>query len=140
TLMAKIASAVGIRERHHHHVAHLDPAHVLADRLDDANGFMTHAATAFGGREILVRPQVAAADAGTHHADQGIGGMPDRGVWHVLDADVARAVHHGCQHGITLFELIRIPRTRAVRSAGRCRAPTSRYRRRDRAEQAFPWA
>ena len=47
----------------------------------------------------LVRPQVAAADAGAGDADQRVGGLDEPGVGDVLDPDVAGAEHDGCAHG-----------------------------------------
>src|SRR5206468_2567583 len=49
----------------------------------------------------VVRPEVAAADAGADDADDRVGGLDDRRVGDVLDPDVAGAVHDGCAHQLS---------------------------------------
>ena len=47
-----------------------------------------------------VGPQVRAADAGGHEADDYVAGLLDRRVLTLLDADVAGGVQHGSTHGV----------------------------------------
>ena len=71
--MAEVAGAVGIGERHDDQIAILHFAHVGADRLDDADGLVAHAAASLGRLHLLVRPEIAAADAGAGDAHERIG-------------------------------------------------------------------
>jgi hypothetical protein len=97
-LVAEGAGAVGVGERHDDEVAGVHGANVRADGLDHADGLMAHPATALARFQRPVRPQIAAADAGTGHADQGVGRLHQTGVGDALDPDVARAVQDSCAH------------------------------------------
>ena len=98
-LVAELATAVGVRERHDDHIPGLHGAHVGADRLDDADGLVPHAAAGLAPVHRVVRPEVAAADAGAGDRDEGVGRLDQAGVGDVLDTDVAGAEHDGCTHG-----------------------------------------
>jgi hypothetical protein len=96
---AELASAIGVGERHDDRVALLylcDPRPYV---LDDAYGLVAHAGSGLAALHLVVRVEVAAADAGTGDPDDGVGRIYYRGVWHVLDADVSGAEHNGCLHG-----------------------------------------
>ena len=77
----------------------LDRRDVGADGFDDADVLVTHR----GGRSVVVGapvgPQVRAADAGRRQADDRVGGLDDRGVVALLEADVVGAVQHCTPHG-----------------------------------------
>src|SRR6266508_3820659 len=98
SLLAEDAAAVRPRERCDDRVADRDGADVGADGLDDADELVAHALTGLAGLHLAVGPEVAAADAGAGDADEGVGRFDDAGVRHVLDADVAGAVHDSCAH------------------------------------------
>jgi hypothetical protein len=74
-------------------VAGPDGPHVEADGLDDADEFVAHPAAGLGALHLVVRPEVAAADARAGDAQERVGGFDEPGVPNALDADVARAVH-----------------------------------------------
>ncbi len=69
----KAQRAVRVRERHDDHIADLHRADVGADGLDDTYGLMSHAAAGLVVFHRVVRPEIAAADAGAGDFDQGIG-------------------------------------------------------------------
>src|SRR4051794_18898656 len=97
-LVAEVAGAVREDERRDYDVALLQRPHLGADVLDDADELVTHLAALFVLRHVLVRPEVAAADARPCDAQQRVGGLGDRRVGNVLDPDVTRAVHDGGSH------------------------------------------
>ena len=96
--MAKRAGAIGVGERHHDKVALLHLAHVRADVLDDADRLVAHAASRIGGLQLLIRPEVAAADAGACDAHKRVGGIDNGSIGHVLDTNVAGTIHNSCTH------------------------------------------
>jgi hypothetical protein len=89
------------RERHHDDVAGLHRVDVRADILHHADRLVAHAPSAVGGLHPVVRPQVAAADAGAGDADDGVGWLDEPRVGDVLDPDVPGAVHDGRAHQAT---------------------------------------
>ena len=89
------------------------------DGLDDADGLVAHALARRRLGPRLVRPEVAAADAGAGDADDRVGRVDDRGVGDVLDANVAGLVHDGCTHGG-----LPVPVTRPASSARYCSSLT----------------
>ena len=97
-LSAEVAGVVGPDERGDHQIAALEAGDLGADVLDDADELVAHPAAAVLVRHGLVRPQVAAADACAGDPHDGVGGILEDGVGHVLDAHVAGFVHHGCSH------------------------------------------
>jgi len=99
TFAAELAGAVGPHEGGDDQVAASEPGNVRAEVLDDAEELVPDALSGVAVRQGAVGPQVAAADAGAHDPDQGVGGLSNRGVGDVLDADVARAVDDGSTHG-----------------------------------------
>ena len=76
----------------------LHGAHVGADVLDDADELVAHPAAGLGRLQSIVRPEIAAADAGAGDADEGVGRLLDGGVGDVLDPNVAGAEHDCCSH------------------------------------------
>src|SRR5436853_467971 len=65
SFMAEVAAAIRESERHHNKIAFLHVAHFGTNRLDDADRFVTHSTSIWRGRQFLVRPKIAAADAGS---------------------------------------------------------------------------
>ena len=76
----------------------LTRADVGADVLDDADELVAHAASGLARLHRVVGPEIAAADGGAGDAHERIGRLDDPGVGDGLDADIARAVHHGRSH------------------------------------------
>src|SRR3712207_6393887 len=68
-----------------------------ADVLDDVDRLAAHALTDLV-RAAVVRPPIAAADAGASDADHRVGGLLDRRVRGVLDPDIVRFMHLGGTH------------------------------------------
>ena len=97
-LVTEGARAVGERKRHHDDVAWLHGAHLGADFLDDSDCLVTHGLPGLAALHRLIRPKVAAADAGSGDANDGVGRRVDGWVRNVLDTDVARLVHQRCSH------------------------------------------
>lgn len=84
-------------------VARPDGADIGANRLDNADKLVAHAVANLAGLHLLVRPEVAAADAGASDPDEGVGRLNDAGVRDSLDTDVAGTIHNRCTHGETPF-------------------------------------
>ena len=97
-LAAEVAGAVRPGERCDDEVAGRQGRDLGADLLDDADELVAHRASAGGRRQVVVRVQVAAADAGAHDPHDRVGRLHDDGVGNVLDPDVAGAVHESCSH------------------------------------------
>jgi hypothetical protein len=95
---AELAAAVREGERHHDVLAGLHRVDVRADIIHHADRLVAHAPSAVGGLHPVVRPQVAAADAGAGDADDGVGWLDAPRVGDVLDPDVPGAVHDGGAH------------------------------------------
>src|SRR5918992_922448 len=68
-LAAELAGAVGVGERHDNQVALLDLRDLRSDVLDDAYGLVAHRLAGLARLHRVVRPEVAAADAGAGDAD-----------------------------------------------------------------------
>ena len=100
---AEDAGAVGPRERRDDEVAGLHRAYVGPDGVDDADELVAHPAAGLARLHLVVRPEVAAADAGAGNAEKRIGWFRDPGVGDVLDPDIPGAVHDGCFHRVLLF-------------------------------------
>ena len=97
---AEVAGVVRPHERRDDQVAGSEAGHLRADLLDDADELVAHAAALLAGGHRPVGPQVAAADAGGGDADDGVGGLAQHWVGHVLDTHVAGLIHDGCSHEI----------------------------------------
>ena len=97
--VAHPAPAAADVERDDDPVADLQVEDVGTDLLDDAHRLVTDdVAGVHERRERLVEVQVRAAQPGGGDADDRVGGVDDRGVGDVLDADVARALPGHCLH------------------------------------------
>src|SRR5262245_13230990 len=94
-LRTELARAIGGRKWHDHHVTTFDAADLAADRLHDADGFMANALADIAFGQLFEWPEVAAADAGAHDAQDRVGRFHDRRVRDVFDANIAGAVHEG---------------------------------------------
>ena len=110
SFVAEDAGAVGERERHDDEIAGFQGADVGADGLDDADGLVSHAAAGVAVLHRLVRPEIAAADAGAGDATSASVGSIRSGVGDVLDTNVAGAVHDSCAHGQLHDGAARTPR------------------------------
>ena len=97
-LPAELARAVRPGEGSDDEIALLHRPDVGARVLDHTDELVPHAAARRAGLHLLVRPQIAAADAGSGHANEGVGRLDNPWIGHVLDPHVAGAVHHGCTH------------------------------------------
>ena len=115
--LAEQAASVGIGERHHHHLPSPDRADLASDILDDSDRLVAHRPPARSFREVVIRPQVAPADAGPGDPDQSVGRFPDRRIGDGLDPDVVGLVHDRCAHLIDPF----VAMTALVRGASRKR-------------------
>ena len=69
--------AVGVGERHDNEITGLDRANV---GFDDADRLVSHDTTAIGVFHRLVRPEIAAADAGAGDSDDRVGWLDKAGV------------------------------------------------------------
>lgn len=98
-LGAVVAGAVGPHEGGHDEVPGAQAGDGGAGLLDDAEELVPDALTGLARGLAAVGPQVAAADAGTQDADDGVLGALDRSVGHLLHADVVRGVDDGGAHG-----------------------------------------
>ena len=96
--VAEDAGAVRPRERGDDEIAGLDRAHVGAHVLDDTDELVAHPLPGLARLQLVVRPEIAAADAGARDADERIGGLDQARVGDVLDPDIAGAVHDSCAH------------------------------------------
>ena len=115
-LGAEVAGVVRPHERRDHDVTGLQPGHLRADVLDDAEELVADAVALLGGRHRPVGPQVAAADARAQHAHDGVGGLPQHRVGHVLDPHVTGTVDQGCSHEFAfLLRHPEIPKAARVR-------------------------
>ncbi len=97
-LAAEVAGVVLPRERGHDQVTGLDGGHVLAGLFDEAEELVAHRRALLGNRHAVVRVQVAAAHAGQHDPDEGVGGLLQDRVGHVDHAYVAGTEHVGGTH------------------------------------------
>ena len=73
------------------------PAHA-ANSFDHAYRFVSHHATCVAMLHFLIWPQVAPANARAGDANDSISRLDDFRVGHVLDPNVASAIHHSCAH------------------------------------------
>src|SRR4051812_44001981 len=97
-LLAEEARAVGVGERHDDEIAGLDRADIPPDLLDNADRLVTHDPRTVVRLEVLVGPEVGAANAGTRDADHPIGRRLDLRIGDVLDPNVACRIHHCAAH------------------------------------------
>src|SRR4029453_7634645 len=83
---------------HDNEVTALNCPNVCADVLDDTYRFVPHHATGVAAFHFLIWPQIAPANARARDADHSISRLDDFRVGHVLDPNVASAIHHSCTH------------------------------------------
>jgi len=96
--MAENAGAIGERERHDHKIAALDLADCRAHIFYHPDCFVTHQPAAIGAFQLLIRPQIAPANAGTSDANDCVSWVDDFRVRHVLNPNVTSFIHHSCTH------------------------------------------
>jgi hypothetical protein len=99
-VVAKRACAVGERERHDNEITAFNRSNVCADVFDHTYRFVPHYATGVAVLHFLIWPQIAPANARSGDTNDSISRLDDLRVGHVLDANVASAVHHSCTHTI----------------------------------------
>ena len=92
------AGAVADGERADDQVALCDVTHLGADVFDDPDEFMPDGA-GVERRVAAVVPEVGAADAGEHDADDRVGGLGDGGVASLTDGYGVGLVEDGSSHG-----------------------------------------
>ena len=98
SLLAEDAGAVGVGKGHHDDISGLQSTNVGADCFDDADRLVPHPAALIGRFHELVRPKVAAANAGMADCDERVGRLHQPGVGDVLDANIASSIHNGGAH------------------------------------------
>ena len=96
-VVAKHACAVGERERHDNEIAAFNRSNVCADVFDHTYRFVPHHAASVAMLHFLIRPQIAPANARSGDADDSISRLDDLRIGHVLDPNVASAIHHSCR-------------------------------------------
>src|SRR6266446_1036146 len=97
-VVTKHACAVGERERHDNEITAFNPSNVCANLFDHAYRFVPHHATGVAAFHFLIWPQIAPANARAGDTDEGVSRFDDLRIGHVLDPNVARAIHHSCAH------------------------------------------
>ena len=100
SVVAKRACPVGERERHDNEIAALNRSNVCADVFNHTYRFVPHHATSVAALHFLIWPQIAAANARSRDANDSISRLNDLRVGHVLDPNVAGAIHHSCAHNV----------------------------------------
>src|SRR5262249_47069774 len=98
SVVAKRARPVGERERHDNEITAFNPSNVCADVFYYTYCFVPHHATSVTVFHFLIWPQIAPANARAGDANDSISRLDDLRVGHVLDPDVASAIHHSCAH------------------------------------------
>src|SRR5439155_24949738 len=97
-VVAKRACAVGERERHDNEITSLNRSNVCADVFNHTYRFVPHHATGLDVLHFLIWPQIAPANACARDANDSISRLDDLRVGHVLDPNVASAIHHSRAH------------------------------------------
>jgi hypothetical protein len=97
-VVAKHARAVGERERHDNEITAFNRSNVFADVFDHTYRFVPHHATGVDVLHFLIWPQIAPANARSSDANDSISRLDDLWIGHVLDPNVASAIHHSCAH------------------------------------------
>src|SRR5207249_9494942 len=86
------------RERHDNEITAFNPSNVCANLFDHAYRFVPHHATGVAAFHFLIWPQIAPANARAGDTDEGVSRFDDLRIGHVLDPNVARAIHHSRAH------------------------------------------
>src|SRR6266545_5235846 len=97
-VVAKHACAVRERERHDNEITAFNRSNVCANVFDHTDRFVPHHATAIAALHFLVRPQIAPANTRSCHTNDSVSRLDDLRIGHVLDPNVASAIHHSCAH------------------------------------------
>src|SRR5438445_1709846 len=97
-IMAKHACTVGECERHDNEITAFNPSNVCADVFDHTYRFVPHHTTGVAVLHFLIWPQIAPANARAGDPNDSIRRLDDLRIWHVLNANVASAIHHSCAH------------------------------------------
>src|SRR6266481_6327351 len=105
-VMAKRAGAVGERERHDNEITAFNRTNVCADVFDHTYRFVPHYATGVAVLHFLIWPQIAPANARSGDTNDGISRLDDLRVRHVLDPNIASAIHHSCTDNSWLKNLL----------------------------------
>src|SRR5712672_2911391 len=92
-VVAKRACAVGERERHDNEITSLNRSNVCADVFDHTYRFVPYHATGLAVLHFLIWPQIAPENARSGDTNESISRLDDLRVGHVLDPDVASAIH-----------------------------------------------
>jgi hypothetical protein len=112
-IVTKRACAVGERERHDNEITTLNRSNVRADVFHHTYRFVPHYAAGVAALHFLIRPQIASANARSGDTNDSISRLDDLRIGHVLDANVASAIHHGCAH-INLLPILLFDRYSAI--------------------------
>src|SRR5439155_7428814 len=97
-VMAKHACAIRKRERHDNEITAFNPSNVCADVFHHTYRFVPHHATGIAALHFLIWPQIAPANARSGDTNDSISRLDDLRVGHVLDPNIASAIHHSCTH------------------------------------------
>src|SRR5205823_1199722 len=77
SFLAEFTTAVGEGKWHHDDIALLHLANVRSDIFDGADRFVAHTTTVLRLLQIVIRPQIAPADAGASDANHCVGWLND---------------------------------------------------------------
>jgi hypothetical protein len=99
TPLAQGTGVVGEGEWGDHEVARLDGLHGRSGLLDDPDELVADPSGPAHLGQAAVRPEVRAADAGSHDADQGVTVLEQLRVVDVFESDVTGRVENGGSHG-----------------------------------------
>lgn len=91
--MTKDAGPVGEREGHDDEIAAFHSVNIGSHIFDDRDGLVPHETAPIAVFHCLVRPKIAAADAGATHRYYRAGRFDDPGVGNGLDTNVALQLH-----------------------------------------------
>jgi len=89
----------GKRERHDDDITAPDFADLTAHCFHNPDRLVSHHTAGVGWFHSLIRPEIAPANAGTRDRHDRVGWFNDPGVRHVLNPNVAGAIHDSCPHG-----------------------------------------
>jgi hypothetical protein len=96
--MAKRACAIRERERHDNEITAFNHSNVGSDVFDHPYRFVPHHTAPVATFHFLIWPQIASANTRATDANKSIRRFDDFRIGHVLDPNVASAIHYGCAH------------------------------------------
>src|SRR6188474_14728 len=108
-VVAKHACAIGERERHDNEITSLNRSNLCADVFDHTYRFVPHHAAGVAALHLLIRPQIASANARSGNTNDSISRLDDLRIGHVLDPNVASAIHHSCAHNPVVTPISKMP-------------------------------